>query len=78
MTLIMAELNDILATVFEIDASKLTDEKTWNDIPNWDSLRQMVLISAIEEAYKFELTFDEIAEMNSIGNIRKVVSAKLN
>lgn len=49
-----------------------------DDVSLWDSLRHMELIVAIEQKFGFELNFDEISSMNSIGGIRKLVDSKLS
>ena len=72
----MKDINKILVNVFGISEEKISDDATMNDVPGWDSLTHMDLITAIEKDFCFELDGDEIAEMTSIGNIRKVLTAK--
>ena len=72
----MKDINKILVKVFGISEENISDDATMNDIPGWDSLTNMDLITAIEEGFCIELDGDEIAEMTSIGNIRKVLITK--
>ena len=72
----MKNINKILVKVFGISEENISDDATMNDIPGWDSLTHMDLITAIEESLGIELNGDEIAEMTSFGNIRKVLTAK--
>lgn len=72
----MNEIDAIIVSVFEINEASLKDEFTMKDIPTWDSLRHMELIAAVESKFNFELSFEEISEMTSIGNIRKIISKK--
>jgi len=72
----MKDINKILVKVFGISEENISDDATMNDIPGWDSLTHMDLITAIEEGFCIELDEDEIAEMTSIGNIRKVLITK--
>jgi len=66
----------ILAQVLRIDASTVTDELGMANTPAWDSLNHMNIIVGIENAFKTELTFDEISEMRSVAEIRQVLSAR--
>lgn len=72
----MKDINKILVKVFGVSEENISDDASMNDIPGWDSLTHMDLITAIEEDFCFELDGDEIAEMTSIGNIRKVLTSK--
>ena len=72
----MKDINKILVKVFGVSEENISDDATMNDIPGWDSLTHMDLITAIEEDFCIELDGDEIAEMTNIGNIRKVLTAK--
>ena len=72
----MKDINKILVKVFGVSEENISDDATMNDIPGWDSLTHMDLITAIEEDFSFELDGDEIAEMTSIRNIRKVLTTK--
>lgn len=73
----MEQIDAILSSVLEVKIENLQNEQTMDDIASWDSLRQMDLIAEIESKLKIELTFDEIAEMTSIGNIRTIISNKI-
>ena len=73
----MEQIDAIISSVLEVKIENLQNEQTMDDIASWDSLRQMDLIAEIESKLKIELTFDEIAEMTSIGNIRTIISNKI-
>lgn len=72
----MKDIDKILIKVFGVSEENISDDTTMNDILGWDSLTHMDLITAIEEGLGIELDGDEIAEMTSIGNIRKVLITK--
>ncbi len=71
-------LDELFQEVLKVDPSTLNDGMTMDDVSLWDSLRHMELIVAIEQKFGFELNFDEISSMNSIGGIRKLVDSKLS
>lgn len=66
-------IEELLARTLKISAGRVTDGTAMKDVAEWDSLKHMELIAAIEERYKIELTGDEIADMTSIGAIKKAL-----
>ncbi|MDD5166220.1 MAG: acyl carrier protein, partial [Candidatus Omnitrophica bacterium] len=63
----MEELNSIISQVFGIKQDQIKDEYGPNNIPRWDSLSQLALISAIETHYKVTLEIEEIFQIMTIG-----------
>ena len=48
------------------------------DIEEWDSLANMNLLMELESIYNIRFTIDEMAQLNSISNIIKTMSKKIN
>lgn len=71
------KVKEILANVLKIDINKITDESSAENTPNWDSLRQMNIIIALEEEYEIEFSDDEIFELSSLKNIIKILNSKI-
>lgn len=63
----------IFAEVFVIPESTVIDDLKLLDIPSWDSLAHMTLITRLEEVYQVQLTGDEIADMDTVGAARSVL-----
>ena len=63
----------IVCEVFGIQPGDLADEKTPEDIESWTSVTHMQLIAKFEESFKFQFDVEEITEMDSIGNMKKVL-----
>jgi acyl carrier protein len=68
-----AELRQLMADVFECDASKITPESTPDTLAAWDSLRLLDLILAIEQQAGVEISPDRLEEMMSVPAILKVI-----
>lgn len=66
-------LEAIFSEVFLIPASGITDELVFESIASWDSLTHMALIGRLEETYAVQLTGDEIADMQSVGDARRTL-----
>jgi len=48
-----------------IDSNKFNENIKYNEIPEWDSIGHMTLISALEEEYKISLETDDIVDFSS-------------
>jgi acyl carrier protein len=69
-------LNDILKQSFNTGELKLGDTMKLNGIGEWDSLAHMFFITKIEREFGVELTGDEIANLETVGDIKKLLSSK--
>jgi acyl carrier protein len=70
------ELAKVLKESFNVNESQYNDESSLARFPEWDSLAHMFFITKLEEAYGIELTGDEIAGMQTVGDIKKVITSK--
>jgi len=48
-----------------IDKSKFNEDLKYNEIPEWDSIGHMTLMSTLEEGFKITLETDDIVEFSS-------------
>ena len=72
----MDKLEEIIANIFELDASQIKKEMTPSDIETWDSLSQLNLISSIENEFQIKFEIDEIFTVMKIGDIYEILSKK--
>ncbi len=49
------------------------DELTYNTIPEWDSVGHMALVAAIEQTFDVMLDTDEIINMSSVAEAKKIL-----
>jgi len=73
--LIEKELFLLLQKVLVV--SDIDINKTMNDIPEWDSLKHIQLLSAIEEKFGLKIDFEDSINMISVRGILNIVSQKL-
>ena len=50
------------------------DDLAMKDIDAWDSLVHMQLVLSLEQNFDIQLTFDEIVAMQSVREIKRVLS----
>ena len=60
-----------------IDSSVFNEDIKYNDIPEWDSIGHMTLISGLEEGFEISLETDDIVDFSSYKKGRKFKNTKL-
>ena len=56
---------DIFIKSLAIDDKKFNEKIQYNDIPEWDSIGHMSLISGLEEEFKITMDTDDIVDFGS-------------
>lgn len=70
-------IKEIMSVVLETDLSMIDEDASPETIENWDSLKHMNLIAALEEEFKITFSDDEILDMLHYKFILKIVKEKL-
>lgn len=70
------KLNNIVASILEMDPAELTDASNAQNTPHWDSLRHIEVIFAVESAFQVRFTMPEITGLRNLGDIRRVLISK--
>ena len=61
---------------FSIEPSQLGEALVYNQIPSWDSIGHMTLISACEEAFNVSMETDDIINFSSYHKGMEILTAK--
>ncbi len=70
------KLASILKDSFNENLDTLKDTQNINSFGDWDSMAHMFFITKLEEEYEIELTGDEIAGMQTVGDIKNAITSK--
>lgn len=70
------QLYDIIASVLNIEAATLSEQSNALNTPNWDSLRHIEVILAVETAYNIRFAINEVVNMQNLGDMRIVLESK--
>jgi len=71
------KVEDIIREVLYIDeTTELSDDIGPEQLEAWDSLGHVNIITAIEDEYDIEISPEEIGEINSIAEIKKILIKK--
>jgi acyl carrier protein len=55
----------------------LQDQMSFEQVPGWDSVGHMNLVSEMESRFGITLDMDEIVTMDSVKSVRELVARKL-
>ncbi len=67
------EIKEIMAKVFDIDISTISDNASQKDLAKWDSLQHLNLVVEIEDIYGISLDPEDIGSMTSIEKILEAI-----
>lgn len=74
---IYTKLNEIFKNVFMDDSIELKPETYSEDIEDWDSLMQVILLSEIEKSFGFKFNAKEVSGLQNVGEMVDVIASKL-
>lgn len=67
---------EIVGNILGVSPSALDEKSNASNTPQWDSLRHIEVIFAVESAYQVRFTMPEIASLRNLGDMRQLLSAK--
>lgn len=67
----------IAADVMSMPANSLTEASSSKTIENWDSIRHLNLVLALEDRFAIQFAPEEMEQMETIGQITSLVETKL-
>ena len=65
---------DIFIKSLSIDSKKFNEGLKYNEIPEWDSIGHMTLISGLEEGFKISMDTDDIVDFSSFKKGIKILN----
>lgn len=78
MQSIEQKAKQIIAEVLEVNEIQLTPEVGIGDIDSWDSVRQLIIITSLEESFDISFPEDVLFELTNIETILAQIEAILN
>ena len=70
---VFKRLNEIFQDIFDDEELVVTDETCADDVEDWDSLRHITLISAVEKAFGMKFAMKEPLEMENVGAMADIL-----
>jgi|TARA_B110001469_G_C9609005_1_gene302897 acyl carrier protein len=67
----------LMSNVFDVPIELVNDKMAQDNCSQWDSLNQLLLITAIEEEFSVTLNDDDVIVMNSFTSIINILESKV-
>lgn len=71
------ELQRLMAIIFEVSTETISTDLQIGDIAQWDSLGHAKLMLAVEEEFEISISSDEMADVQSVVDLEKLLTRKL-
>lgn len=68
------KLRTIFAESLGIEEAKITEDLTYNSIPEWDSIAHMALISEIDDQFDTMLDTEDVLEMSTFAKAKEILA----
>jgi acyl carrier protein len=73
----LAQLKGIFEAVLKVEIPDFSRDSSPTTIEEWDSVQHTNLVLAVEKAFGFEFTLEEIARLESVDDFLDVISTRL-
>lgn len=68
------EIKNTIAEILEMPADELTFDMEMEDVDGWDSMRNVMILSTLEEKYDIIFPEDDIFDLTSVGALAEEVA----
>lgn len=72
-TEVLHEIEEIVKDILDLDDLTLTDDMRANDVPGWDSLAHITIISEIEECFDIRFSMQAVLTLQNIGEMVNLI-----
>ena len=64
-----SQVKEIIARVLNVPIDKVTDDLSSGDIPEWDSVGNLAIISTIEQELGLEFPLEDLFDLTSVQSL---------
>jgi acyl carrier protein len=66
----------LVAGVLDVEPEQVVDEASRDTLASWTSMRHIELVVTLQETYRLSFSYDEIAGLRTIGDLRGALAAR--
>lgn len=70
------KIKDLMAATLQVDVAVLDDDLEVGDIPEWDSMHHMMIITGLEKEFSIKFQREELVDIENVGDIVTLVEDK--
>lgn len=67
------QLRQLMVDIFDVSMDEISNASTMDNVENWDSIRHMNLVIALEDTFSIEIPDEDAANITSFALIKLVV-----
>jgi acyl carrier protein len=75
--MITERLKKVLLTELRLDDYRFEDSTKAFEVPGWDSLSHVAILSAVEKEFNVRLKTLEVLRLSSVGDLQRLVDHKI-
>lgn len=75
--ILTAKLEKIFRNVFNKESLIIKREMSSIDLPEWNSLNHMILVSEVENVFLIKFKLKDLNKMHNIGDMIDIINSKL-
>lgn len=64
---------ETVTMILETSQENITLEKNIKDLPNWDSIKNLMIFNSIEETSGVNFTDEQLAQVSTLGDILRLI-----
>ena len=76
--MISERLKAVIFRTLDLDDFDLQDDKMASQVPGWDSLTHVKVLTAVESAYAIRFKTLEVLRLKSVGDLQTLIDRKMN
>jgi acyl carrier protein len=77
MDKLITTIQGAFKAAFDVEPRSITIETKPTDIPGWDSMGHVALVSSLEQAFGLSFDVDDVMEMEDVRQILRIVETHL-
>ena len=66
-------IKEVMSAVFEMDADSINEDSSQDNIENWESIKTLDLIVALEEEFGVTIPLEEVGNMTNFKYIKLMI-----
>jgi len=70
-------IKEVMSSVFDIDVDAINEDSSQDSIEQWDSMKHLDLIVAIEEEFGITIPLEEVGNMINFKYIKLIIEEQL-
>lgn len=72
------KVKEIIADAIEVAVVKIEEDTAIGDFPKWDSMGQIIIITALEKEFNFKFDPEVIMDLEDVGDMIEAVEENIS